>query len=179
MKIEMNDIESHIAGTNDTHNSIQVCSVIVAESAAVMDDLGDLADVLVKQPYCCLLYTSVRCNEFPEIFFYIFIVSDRDPGSLGVRIVSVRAEHIGCVGADGIAGEHSCAAVSVVDILVWIFYRSFHRKVTVSGFQGIDLCHVKRQCIIIRTVLVRISHPVLIDVYKRQALHSRIRSGRN
>ena len=41
-----------------------------------------------------------------------FIVSDRDPGSLGVRIVSVRAEHIGCVGADGIAGKHPRAAFS-------------------------------------------------------------------
>ena len=62
MKIEMNDIESHIARTDDTHNGIQVGSVIVAESAAVMDDLGDLADVLVKQPYCVRVGEHQSCD---------------------------------------------------------------------------------------------------------------------
>ena len=83
MKIEMNDIESHIAGTNDTHNSIQVCSVIVAEAAAVMDDLGDLADVFVKQPYCVRVGEHQSCDiiagSFLQLFdIYAAIVSGRD-----------------------------------------------------------------------------------------------------
>ena len=106
------------------------------------------------------------------MLFYIFVLSNSDPGGLGIRIVAERAEHIGRIGADGVSGKHPRAAfsgsgrvqsfVSVVNSLVRICYCSFHRKMAVSGFQGIDLFYIKRQCVIIHTVLVRISHPVSI-----------------
>ena len=48
MKVRVDAVEAHIAGTDNAHNSVQVRAVVVAKATSVVDDLRDLEDVRVE-----------------------------------------------------------------------------------------------------------------------------------
>ena len=45
----MNNVEAGVTGTNDAHDGVEVGSVVVAQTACLMDDVGDLGNVRVEQ----------------------------------------------------------------------------------------------------------------------------------
>ncbi len=49
MQVQMNNVEAGVAGTNDAHDGVEVGSVVVAQTACLMDDIGDLRNIRVKQ----------------------------------------------------------------------------------------------------------------------------------
>ncbi len=52
MQVEMDHVKAHIARTHHPHDRIQVCAVVVVQPAGVVDDPGDLKDILVKDADC-------------------------------------------------------------------------------------------------------------------------------
>ncbi len=51
MQIHVDNVESDVCRTHDADNGVQVGSVIVAESACLVDELRDLHDVRVEETY--------------------------------------------------------------------------------------------------------------------------------
>ena len=51
MQVEVNDIKTHIAGTNPSHDSVQIGAIIVVQAARVMDQASDLQDIAVKDAH--------------------------------------------------------------------------------------------------------------------------------
>ena len=52
VQVDVNAVESHVAGAYNAHDSIQVRAVVVAQAACLVDDAGDLCDVLIEESYC-------------------------------------------------------------------------------------------------------------------------------
>ena len=48
VQVGVDAVEAHIAGTDNAHDSVQVCAVVVAKAARVVDDLRDLEDVRIE-----------------------------------------------------------------------------------------------------------------------------------
>ena len=48
VQIDVDAIESHVAGTRDTHYSVQICAVVVAKTARGMNNFGYLCYIPVK-----------------------------------------------------------------------------------------------------------------------------------
>ena len=44
----MHAVEAHVAGTHDAHDRVQVCAVVIAQTARFVHELRDLENVLVK-----------------------------------------------------------------------------------------------------------------------------------
>ena len=47
----MDDVEAHVAGPGLADHRVQVGAVVVEQRSSRMEDLGDLDDVLVEEPY--------------------------------------------------------------------------------------------------------------------------------
>ena len=47
MQVQVAHVKAHVAGTGHAHHRVQVGAVVVAQAACVVDDLGDLQNVLV------------------------------------------------------------------------------------------------------------------------------------
>ena len=50
VQVDVDDVEAHVAGARVAHDRVQVGAVVVEGPARVVDDLGDLRDVLVEEP---------------------------------------------------------------------------------------------------------------------------------
>ena len=48
MQVHVDAVEAHVAGPDNAHNRVEVGAVVVAQAAGLMDDVGDLEDVLVE-----------------------------------------------------------------------------------------------------------------------------------
>ena len=49
MQIDVDDVEAHVAGTRDAAHGVQVRAVVVEERAGLVEDRGNLLDVLVEE----------------------------------------------------------------------------------------------------------------------------------
>ena len=51
MEVEVDHVEAHVSGADHAHDGVEVGPVVVAEAPGLMDGLGDLQDVLVKNAH--------------------------------------------------------------------------------------------------------------------------------
>ena len=49
VKIHMNDVEAHVAWSNDSQNRVQICPVVVEQSPNLVNRFCDLLDVLFEE----------------------------------------------------------------------------------------------------------------------------------
>ena len=51
VQIQMHHVKSHVSGPHNAHDGVQVGSVVVAEPARLVHDLGDFQNIFVKQTH--------------------------------------------------------------------------------------------------------------------------------
>ena len=49
MEVEVHHVKAHITGTDDAHNCVEVCSIVVKETTCFVDYFADLFNVLFKK----------------------------------------------------------------------------------------------------------------------------------
>ena len=85
MQVEMDHVKAHIARTHHPHDRIQVCAVVVVQPASVVDDPGDLKDILVKDADCVRIgehqargVLTDRCTQLFQIDTAFAVRGDAD-----------------------------------------------------------------------------------------------------
>ena len=51
VQVQVDAVEAHVAGADYAHNGVQVGTVVVAQTASLVDQAGDLQDVLIEDTY--------------------------------------------------------------------------------------------------------------------------------
>ena len=52
VKVDVHDVEAHIAGTASTQHGVQVGAVVVHQAASIVNQLGNLWDARLKETEC-------------------------------------------------------------------------------------------------------------------------------
>ena len=74
MDIDVHYIESHIARTCNTQQWVEVCSIVIHQTATLVNHFGNLRNVLFKQAECVRIGHHHTCNIITEQWFQIFNV---------------------------------------------------------------------------------------------------------
>ena len=51
VEVQMDHVKAHVTRTDHAHDCVEICAVIVAQAAGIMNDFGDFQNVFVKQSY--------------------------------------------------------------------------------------------------------------------------------
>ena len=49
MQVDMHNVKAHIAGANNAHYRVQVCAVVIEQTACLVNDVGNLLNIALKQ----------------------------------------------------------------------------------------------------------------------------------
>ncbi len=137
VQVEMNYVEAHVSGTHHSHNRVEVCAVVIAQTARLVHYFGDFQNIFVKQAQS----VGVCKHKSRRV------VADKRFQSLNVHSAlavagngnDFKAAHVRAGGICAVrrVGHKDFFAFEVVSVLVVLFDQHHARKLAVRACRGL------------------------------------------